>query len=95
MKGKASIGRSLTEAKVMRCFRYRQKPANDTKRVSLQLSLFYLSHACLLYTLCHLSNWLTALRMPYATEVILFLVADSADERLVAETVRFPSFESR
>ena len=95
IQSKPPSGIALTEAKVMRCVRYIRTRDNDTKQVSWQLSRFYFSHVWFLGSFFHSSSSLTAFRMPYATEVILFLVADKADDRLVAETVRFPSFDSR
>lgn len=68
---------------------------HDTMQVSWLFSCFYLSHTWLFRTSCHSFRRSTARLIPAATDVLFFLTADSADERLVAETDRSPSLDSR
>lgn len=63
--------------------------------VSRQLSLFYLSHTWLFGTSCYIFSRLTAFRMPRFADVMLFLAADRADERLEAVTYLVPSLDNR
>ncbi len=63
----------------------------DTDNVSRQLSRFYSSHILLLGIYCHFFSSLMVCLIPYAAEVILFRMAESAEERLDAETNPFPS----
>ena len=57
--------------------------------------LFYLSHTWLFGTSCHIFSRLTAFRMPRFADVMLFLAADRADERLEAVTYLVPSLDNR
>ena len=68
---------------------------HDTMQVSWLFSRFYLSHTCLFRTSCHSFSRSISRLMPTATDVLLFLTAESADERLVAETDRLPSLDCR
>ena len=86
---------ALTEVKGMSGKRRCCDLGNDTMRVSLQLSCFYLSHTSLLVTSCHSFSRSMVFRMPYATDVMLFLMDDSAEDRVDTETERVPSLDCR
>lgn len=86
---------ALTEVKGMSGKRRCRDLGNDTMRVSLQLSCFYLSHTSLLVTSCHSFSRSMVFRMPYATDVMLFLMDDSAEDRVDTETERVPSLDCR
>ena len=55
--------------------------------------LTQLSHTSLLVTSCHSFSRSMVFRMPYATDVMLFLMDDSAEDRVDTETERVPSLD--
>lgn len=86
---------SLTEGKNTVCRQVIRNLRHDTMQVSWLFSRFYLSHTLHFHTSCHSFRRSIACLMPMATDVTLFLTAESADERLDAETGRVPSLDSR
>lgn len=75
---------------IERC-RYRSAAAVNKET----LSCFYLSHTSLLVTFCHSFSRSMTFRMLYATDVMLFLMDDSAEDRVDTETERVPSLDCR
>ena len=86
---------ALTEVKDRATQKVSVSLYRDSNHVSRQLSRFYLSHTSLLVTFCHSFSRSMTFRMLYATDVMLFLMDDSAEDRVDTETERVPSLDCR